>query len=277
MKTKILITGAAGFLGSHLVTALKDLYDVLALDKNYHEFDEQVQFLWQPFETVDRLNIEDVSAVIHCANEARIDPSWQHYEKYYQTNLTNTAKFFEYCQSIGIKKFIYVSSSSAKHPFNPYAISKLASEYTLKALTKDCQLIIARPFTIYGPGMVLGNRGTAIGKFIDRYLNKLPLEVRGEGTQRRDYIHVDDVVRAMLLLLDKADPGTYDVGTGQNVSINEIADVFETNVLHAIPKGIEYDTLADRSDLEQFGFAADQRVLKWLKQQKQDLFKELIC
>jgi len=279
MREKILVTGAAGFIGRNLVRHLEQRdVDVIALDKDYDEL-ENSQFLWVHFENLHGENLENIDTVIHCANRARIEPSWKDYRGYFHTNTVNTAEFYQRCQAAGVKRFVYISSSSAKHPNNPYAISKLSSEYMLTAMkNKHTMLTIIRPTTVYGADMPLGENGTAIGRFVDRYVKGEPLFVHGSGNQKRDMIHVDDFIEGMLLLLDNGVTGTHDVGTGANVSINDMASVFDTNTVYTFARqGQEYDTQADIGKLTKLGFKPKHDVLTWLSEQKQTDFKEFLC
>ena len=284
MRSKYLVTGAAGFIGQQLVKHLvAQGQEVWAIDRVSHDFESDLVTFTQAdireMFLIDPDMFTTAKACIHLANRARIDPSWENIIDYYDTNIIGSVELFRRCQKDGVPTFLYVSSSSAAHPYNPYAVSKLSAEQTLSLYAKETKLVIARPFTVYGTTMPTVQNATAIGKFVHAYRNKKPLVINGTGHQRRDYIHVDELIQAMLLLLDKGQhKQIYDIGTGFPVSINDIADVFGSKRIIAPPRSEPaYDTQADINELIKLGWYPTNRVLEWLADHIKTSFKEFEC
>lgn len=299
MRTRFLITGAAGFVGKQLVKRLiAQGHEVWAVDKIFHDFESDLVKFTQAdvreMFLIDPEMFETAHTAIHLANLARIDPSWEKAIDYYDVNILGTLDFYRRCQRDGIPKFMYVSSSSVygnnkfnlQHetyplsPTNPYAISKQCAEQSLLAFANDTtDLLVVRPFTMYGSTMATEHNALAIGKFVHAYKNKRPLTVHGTGDQRRDFIHVDEAIDAMLLLLDKGKRNNiYNIGTGKAVSINEIVEVFKSSVITAPARpGPDYDTCADIDKLRALGFDPKITLLEWLRGQLKQSFKEFEC
>ncbi len=250
-KKRVIVTGGAGFIGSHLIEELHKRGDIVAnLDiiypTNYHipgwlgdcdirNFDA-VRFYFAHFKP---------DYVIHCAAKARIQPSLQNPVETYETNVIGTLNLLEASRIFGIKRFIYSASSSvyAGHtklplaenmeprPLNPYAYSKLMGEMLVQQYVRNfglkaCSL---RYFNVYGPRQPRdGQYATVIGIFLRQMKNNEPFTIVPDGNQRRDFTWVGDVVNANILAMesDKACGGDiFNIGSGKNYSILEIADI----------------------------------------------------
>jgi len=283
MSDTILITGSKGFFGQQLVNRIKPtgfkIREVdLADGKNYRSLSEK--------------DLKDVRYVVHLANSARIMPSWKEPAHYYTNNLIDTTTFFNTCQNAGVEKFLYFSSSSVygnngeeyqseDHllcPTNPYALSKMSAEHSLRMFADKTKLIIARPFTMYGETMPLVNNALVVGKFIHAYKNNKPLTIDGNGQQKRDFISVDDAVDSVLLLLELANEGTYNIGTGKSISILDLANLFDCPTMFGPNgRGVEYNTCADISKLKKLGFEPATDLITWILEHKKNNFEELTC
>jgi len=286
---KILITGVNGFFGRNLVKAWRDSHTITGIDyasgvnqtrepfDNWHRSISHIDLIQNP--AIREIDQQDV--VVHLAARTRINPSWSEYRDYYQTNITASQMFFEQCQLGGVKKFIYFSSSSVYGnrfgpmkesdqlmPTNPYAVSKAAAEMALTAqsLKGQTELIIVRPFTMYGDYMNLGKDSLAIAKFIRAAERDEPLVIEGTGLQERDFIHADDAVHALDLIMAKGrHKDIYNIGTGKYVSIKSIADAISfKQVLAPDRTGPVQRTWADISKLRAMGFAPKVDLLDWL-------------
>ena len=292
---KIMITGACGFLGRNLVRQLSE-YDLILMDQPPHLFDEAVRESWfhdrpifhadinQHIEVI-KDKLKNVDLVIHLANRARIPPSWVEYDQYYTTNIIGSQRLFEACQDMDVKKFIYVSSSSVygnnntliQHesdrlcPTNPYAVSKMAAEQALIVQSQDrpTELVIVRPFTMYGDYMDFGDDALVIGKFLNAWEKNEPLFIHGTGNQSRDFIHANDAVQGLKLIINHGRHGDiFNLGTGESVTIKQLADVVsQKQIMVPDRKGPVLRTEADISRLRSIGFKPRIRVLEWLTEQ----------
>jgi len=290
---KILITGAAGFLGRNLVRHLDSLhYQLILTDKAHKLFHPTfTESWWLKHERIAcdlDVKIEDLTSyikgiygVFHTANLARINPSWEKYPDYYHTNITTTQKFFQACQKIEVERFVYISSSSVygiyqgkQHerlplkPINPYGVSKMAAESALMVQSQcgDTELLIARPFTMYGDFMDYGVNALVIAHFLHAWKNNQALILQGGGTQQRDFVHASDAVHALRLIMDIgiADE-IYNIGSGQSVSIKMLADTISSKQVITSPRLADVpSTWGDITKLSALGFSPQIDVLHWL-------------
>lgn len=265
---KCLVTGGAGFVGSHLVDRLVRLG---------HEVK-----VWDAFTTGRKENlnpkapcyniwVEDISpeyhtdekydVIFHLAGEARIQPSFKKPLTAHESNVTGTIKMLELAKMHGAR-LVYAGSSSVYHDMyaNPYTFTKqIAENYcTLYNKIYGVSTVIARFFNVYGPRqMEEGDYATVVGIFEKQKREGKPLTITGNGEQRRDFTHVDDIVTFLIFMSeDKWDAKVFNIGTGKNYSINEVAKMFK-HPIEYIPKrpGEAQDTLADTKELrEWFGF-----------------------
>ena len=271
---KALVTGGAGFVGTNLIKRLlKDGHDVISMDnyssgftKNhqdgckYLDFDCTEEESWEQVKEFWGTNTPDV--IFHMAALARIQPSIKNPCKTILNNFTSTLNMLEYARQKNIG-FIYAGSSSFHHGLygSPYAWSKFSGEELCKLYSSvyDVPTSICRFYNVYGPHQVEeGTWATIIGKFENQFRNNKPLTIVGDGEQRRDFTHIDDIVdglirinRAMHGEVDMRYAGeVFELGKGKNYSINEVADMFGKDyprVNLPVQQG-EYDrTLADYS------------------------------
>lgn len=239
-------------------------------------------------EDLPQLNnmLEGVDIVIHCANQARIDPSWAKYQNYYNTNISGSQKFFELCQQRKVKRFIYISSSSVYgnngqeiqteggplYPSNPYAVSKLGAEWALRVQSQKVwitELIIVRPFTMYGPYMDYSNQALMIPKFLKCYVAGDPLLLHGDGLQERDFLFSADAVRGIELIFELGQRDTiYNLGSGKSYSVKQIADSISNRQVKTPDRlGPVRRTQADISKIQQLGFEPKTDVIDWITDQ----------
>ena len=227
-------------------------------------------------------HIDNVDTVVHLANRTRITPSWVDYDQYYKTNITSTQRLFEICQLKGVKRFIYISSSSVYgnngtqeqtedsplRPTNPYAVSKVAAEMALsvQATKGTTELVIVRPFTMYGDFMDYGPNALVIAKFLDALDRNEPLVIHGEGTQTRDFLHSSDAVIGLKLIIDYGRNGeVYNLGTGVTTSINDLAEIVSYKQIKSTDRaGAVAVTRANIDKLKALGFMPQVSVTEWL-------------
>jgi UDP-glucose 4-epimerase len=253
---KILITGAAGFLGSHLsekyvnegniVYGIDNLLNgnlnnirTLLHRKNFKFIHDDVRnkLLYPKLPT-------DLDAVIHLAAQIHVDKSIINPEETFDINVSGTMKILEYARMNDIRKILFASTSevygSAKyvpmdenHPLaaqHPYGVSKIAADrlcYTYNE-TYDLGVDIVRCFNLFGPRQKDIGYGGVIAIFINRVLQNKPPIIYGDGNQSRDYMYVSDAVNAYdKVLKSKDNPGKYGInfGTGTEKTVNEIAEL----------------------------------------------------
>ena len=290
--SKILITGAAGFLGRNLTDYLQNTCELILTDQHPDKWTHQqleprnsTKITYADIDTDHAVLgnlLEGVDVVIHCANKARIDPSWLTYSEYYLTNITSTHRFFELCQAKKVKKFIYISSSSVYGnngqtiqtedgplvPSSPYAVSKLGAEWALRVQSQKAwitELIIVRPFTMYGKYMDYSAKALMIPKFFKCYVDGDPLLLHGNGEQTRDFLCASDAVVGIGLLIEHGERDrVYNLGSGTSTGIKQIADAISLNQIKVSDRiGQVQSTLADISKLRALGFDPKTDVVEW--------------
>ncbi|MFE7811301.1 NAD-dependent epimerase/dehydratase family protein [Streptomyces sp. NPDC057433] len=248
----VLVTGAAGFIGSHLVTELRSSRrNVAALDRRPLPDDSKRQPppLFGSLRTIrgdlNSLNLVDclknTSTVFHLAALPGVRPSWTQFPEYLQCNVLATQRLLEACVQAGVERVVVASSSSVyggadgvmseddlPRPLSPYGVTKLAAERLALAFAArgDARLSVGalRFFTVYGPGQ---RPDMFLSRLIRSTLRNEPIEVYGDGTQIRDFTHVSDVVRALVLTASVLDRGStvLNIGTGSAVSVNEVVSM----------------------------------------------------
>lgn len=292
---KVVITGANGFFGRNLSPVIDKLTeDLILIDKPPFLWDGSgCNSAWHHNKEVFYADIADdihqlktlvynADVVIHLANRARIQPSWNEYEDYYRINISATQKFFNLCQQMNAKKFIYFSSSSVYGnngtvrqketdqlmPTNPYGVSKMAAEWALhvQASKGSTELVVVRPFTMYGDFMDIGPNALVISKFLNNSEKGFPLFLEGSGSQRRDFVHVSDAIDGLFLIIQHSENGdVFNLGSGKSVSVKQIADIISPHQI-IIPErtGAVYCTEADIGRLSALGYSPKIDVLSWL-------------
>tara|TARA_B110000858_G_C17670777_1_gene411808 strand:+ start:49 stop:909 length:861 start_codon:yes stop_codon:yes gene_type:complete len=259
---KILITGGLGFVGSNLTDKLIEQgHDVTVIDNLSSESSSEKYK--NPKATYYITDIRDLDLVIpahiptfeviyHLAGLARIQPSFTSPLEYIDVNINGTAKICELALNHGAR-LIYSSSSSINNGEykTPYTFSKWGGEEVLKTWIQCFKLdaSICRFYNVYGPREPkTGNFATVVRKFIRQYKNNEPLTIVGDGEQRRDFTHVNDIVEGLIKVMDngKSD-NLYHLGRGVNYSINELTSMFENPKIKYTPprKGEGLVTLAD--------------------------------
>ena len=283
--TKVLITGAAGFVGRHLVRAcLKKGWDVIGIDVRTGAEDGgeivRADLLDRP--AVARL-LRDVDYVFHegaVSSSPMFEPDPSHGV---EVNVMGGLYLLQASAEAGVKRFVYASTSSLygslpvpwredmaiPAPPNAYAASKLAFEYFAKMYTLRGELgtVGLRYFSVYGPGEEpKGPYANMISQFLWAMRRSEPPVVYGDGHQTRDFTHVDDIVRANLLALGTESVGeVFNVGTGRETSINKLVRKLSELLARPIepayvPNPIRnyvFQTLADTTKAEKLlGFKA---------------------
>lgn len=255
MKKKIaLVSGGAGFIGSHMVELLlKKKFEVRVIDnfstgskKNLKHLKNNKKLKLKKID-ITKLNkkekiFKNVDYVFHFAGIADLVPSIENPEKYMSTNLIGTIKMLEASRNFKIKKFIYAASASCygktelkvseKDKINtehPYAFSKYCGELAVQHWAKVYKLKFnsMRIFNAYGPrSRTTGAYGAVMGVFFKQKLENKPFTIVGTGKQSRDFIHVTDVVKAFLAAAEnKKSNEVFNVATSKPKSINLLTKI----------------------------------------------------
>jgi UDP-glucose 4-epimerase len=303
MGKNVLVTGGAGFIGSHLVDRLlKDGHRVSVIDNlstgrwaNIEHQTNNPQFKFIKADITDFEQIrgcfKDQAIVFHLAALADIVPSIVNPRAYYTSNVLGTMNVLEASRLSGVGKFVYTASSSCygipskEHyptaestPISteyPYALTKYLGETTAFHWSKVYRMPVVslRLFNVYGPrSRTSGTYGAVFGVFLTQKLNNKPYTVVGDGQQTRDFIYVSDVVEAFVAAgSSTADQEAFNVGTGQPQSINKLVSLLEGEKVY-IPKrpGEPECTWADTRQIQsQLGWhpkvSFEEGVLKILK------------
>ncbi|MDE3838280.1 UDP-glucose 4-epimerase [Bacillus methanolicus] len=257
---KILVTGAAGFIGSHLCEELlrsKDVEKVIGVDffigptPDVMKKDNLIQLLEHPkFEFIRNnlltMPLDDLIArtdvVYHLAAIPGVRSSWGNdFKHYIDHNILATQRLLEACKNKSLKKFIYASTSSIygekngsvseeqlPEPLSPYGITKLSGEHLCRVYEKyfGLPLVILRYFTVYGPRQ---RPDMAFHRFIRQFLSNEPVSIFGDGKQTRDFTFINDCRRATasVLMNDRAVGQTINIGGKERASVLEVLDVLE--------------------------------------------------
>ena len=257
---KTVVTGGAGFIGSHIVERLlKEGHYVVVVDNFSSGREENLSFIHQNASfkkhyTLIRGDIrdysiclkacEEVEVVFHQAALRSVPRSLDDPYEYNEVNINGTLNMLKASLEKGVKKFIFASSSSiygetTKFPeketeyprlISPYALTKLAGEYYCRIFTENFGLttVSLRYFNVYGPRQALDDEyAVVIPKFITCMLNDQPPPIHGTGEQSRDFTYIDNVVNANLLAAKAEGVAgkVFNVGSGQDYSILELVKV----------------------------------------------------
>jgi UDP-glucose 4-epimerase len=245
---RILVTGGAGFIGTNLIKRLlKDGHDVVSID-NYStgkKENHQEGCRYWDYDLSDRycpvLEVDEYDIIYHIGALARIQPSIKKPLTHIKNNFVSTLNVLEQARLNNIP-VVYAGSSSKHHGLygSPYAWSKFSGEELCRLYSSvyDVSTSICRFYNVYGPHQLEdGPYCTVVGVFMNQYKDGIPLTITGNGEQRRDFTHVDDIVdglvrvsRAMHGEVDMRYAGEeFELGRGVNHSMNEVADMFGEN------------------------------------------------
>lgn len=262
---RALVTGAAGFIGSHLTEILLlQGHEVIGVDNlNSGRLKNLVSVMNHPFFAFHQIDIRDqkgiqplfegIEWVFHLAALADIVPSIENPGEYFSVNVNGTFNVLECARLAHVKRFIYAASSSCyglpavfptpeTAPISaeyPYALTKYMGEELVMHWAKVYQLpaISLRLFNVYGPkSRTTGTYGAVFGVFLAQKLHNKPFTVVGDGTQTRDFTFVTDVARAFLSAATSPLAGQiYNVGSSHSHSVNKLVELLGGSVVY-IPK-----------------------------------------
>ncbi len=296
---KSLVTGGAGFIGSNLVDQLLKIgHDVVCIDNEFSDIHDQ--FYWNDKAENHLFDIRDyentrplydgVDYVFHIAAEARIQPAILNPIEAVSINSVGTCTVLQCAREAGVKRVMYSSTSSGygmnDYPnvetqsddcLNPYSVSKVNGEKLCTMYTKlfDLPTVVFRYFNVYGERQpIRGQYAPVVGIFLRQNAAEEPLTIVGDGEQRRDFTYVGDVVNANIMASisnpdDDAFGQVYNVGTGSNYSVNEIAAMVSEDTVYLPPRiGESRITLANIEKIEKtFGWRPKVKLEDWIAEQ----------
>tara|TARA_B100001057_G_scaffold495012_1_gene592935 strand:+ start:1080 stop:1991 length:912 start_codon:yes stop_codon:yes gene_type:complete len=296
---KMLVTGGAGFIGSNLVDQLiLEANEVHVIDNFssgkkencndkaiYHKFDIS------NVNNIDALKkiFEDVDTIFHCAALARVQPSIIDPLKYEINNTLGLMNILKAAADVKVRRLVYSASSSAYgptenlpskesdpiNPISPYANQKHYGELCCKMFSEvyGIETVSLRYFNVYGERQNLGGAyATVVGIFINQILEGKSLTINGDGSQRRDFTYVKDVVNANILASNSLDVGSGEViniGSGKNISINDLADMLSKNKKYMEAVNEPFANLADiRKAKELLNWEPKMDLKSWINNYK---------
>jgi len=253
---KVLLTGGAGFIGSHIAERLlAGGHSVVVLDnlyagkmQNLKRCSDDPNFRFIKGDIRDKKAVDaaiaGIDAVIHQAALTSVPLSIKNPKFVYSVNVAATTSLIESCVKNEVARFVFASSSSVygaakkmpvsenapTRPLSPYGESKLHVEKYCQKFWDEhgLETVCLRYFNVYGPRQTAGQYAGVISRFFDRLRNKLPPIIYGDGEQTRDFVYIDDVVEATILALDceKAAGKILNIGTGKATSLNQLSRTF---------------------------------------------------
>ena len=233
----ILVTGGVGFIGTNLIKSLIEKgFNVVSID-NYSTGSKSneiqgVKYYNLDIEKISKIK-ESIDICFHLAAQSRVQPSFEDPEESFRINVLGTSKVMEWAKTNKVK-IIYAGSSSKHHnpSDSPYAMYKYLGEEVCKLYKKsyNVNVEIARFYNVYGPGENLDEKfGNVIGIWRSKVIKGEPLPIVGDGNQKRDFVHVYDIVNGLIkiALTDINHTDAWELGTGINYSINELFKYFK--------------------------------------------------
>ncbi len=272
-KIKVVVTGGAGFIGSHLVDALIErgfdahIIDDLSAGK-MENVNKKAVFHKEDvrnFEAIKKI-IEGAKYVFHTAAKPRVQVSIQNPLETHDINVNGTVNVLVASKDVGVKRVIYSASSSAygeqktmplledmqANPLSPYGLQKYIGELECSVFNKvyGIETVSLRYFNVYGPRLLSegGAYDLVIGRFLKQRKEGKPMTIVPDGEQTRDFTNVRDVVKANILAMesDKVGKGeVINIGAGKNYSVNKIADIIGGPKVYIEPRMEPKHTLAD--------------------------------
>lgn len=250
---RILITGASGFIGTHLVETLaRTGAEVVALGNHPDKLIPNVEYLGHHLDGVDVKKLGTINAVCHQA--ANNDTQDHNQEQMFQANVLSVMPLFDKLSKVGCRKFIFASSSAVygnvpvpwkedmkPNPLVPYAASKLALEDACRRMFKDrkANWVGLRYVNVYGPGEnKKGKRASMIGQILEQMRRRKKPKLFANGEQRRDYVSVWDVCTANVAAINYDGSGIFNIAGGQSWSFNEVVNLLAQSL--GVSTEIEY-------------------------------------
>ncbi|MDT3435460.1 NAD-dependent epimerase/dehydratase family protein [Haloarcula sp. 1CSR25-25] len=249
-RDKILVTGGAGFIGSHIADAVSDAYSVTVYD-NFNSgarrhVPDCAEVIEADIRNKQRLNkaVAQADTVFHQAAQVGVTQSVQNPVESHATNLdplltileavrgTDTRVVFASSAAIyGNPEYTPIDEAHPKTPTAPYGLEKLSADHYCRLYHErySVEAVALRYFNVYGPRQQAGDYSAVISILSEQALNENTLTIHGDGTQTRDFVHVEDIVQANLRAAteDGVSGRAFNIGTGKQTSINDLADIIK--------------------------------------------------
>ena len=298
---KYLVTGGAGFIGSNIVDRLVSAgHGVVVIDNessdahDYFYYNDKAKYYKHDICDHDKIKhlFKGVDTVFHCAAEARIQPAIKNPLLAVKTNSYGTCSVLQAARDMGVRRVVYSSTSSAyglinevpqveTQPddcLNPYSVSKVSGEKLCKMYSDlfGLETVIFRYFNVYGERQPLrGQYAPVVGLFLEQMKKGEPLTIVPDGEQRRDFTHVSDVVGANVLASTvklETYGQVFNVGTGTNFSVNELAKMISDNTIMIEPRlGEARFTRANNEKIKRFlGWEPKVKFEDWISEAVND-------
>jgi UDP-glucose 4-epimerase len=274
---KVLVTGGCGFIGKALTQELiKRGYEVDVIDNLFigreAKIPEGCNFLGGDIRGMDNIDDKAYDYIFHLAALSRIQPSFKNPTQTFSVNVDGTKKVVEYAFQ-NKSKLIYAGSSSRHHnpTLSPYGMSKHMGEEWIKMYKKVYNLDaeIVRFYNVYGPGELVDSHMAAVIGIWRAVIKKSEtIKIHGDGEQRRDFTHIDDIVDGLIKIAEsnKNHEDAWELGTGKNYSLNEVARMF--NVFYEYVdevKGNYRETIRINDDaLNRLGWKPQDRLNEYI-------------
>jgi UDP-glucose 4-epimerase len=279
---KVLVTGGAGFVGYALSTELlKRGYEVHVIDNlsigAEAKISPFVKFLGGDVRAMDNIQNIAYDYIFHLAALSRIQPSFKNPTLTFSSNVDGTKQVVEYSYH-NKSKLIYAGSSSRWHNpmLSPYALTKHMGEEWIKMFkgVYGLNAEIVRFYNVYGPGeLVDSNMAAVIGIWRAAIAKGEPILIHGDGEQRRDFTHINDIVDGLIKVAesDEKHEDAWELGTGCNYSLNEVADMFEYSNRKYVDdvKGNYRETIRINNDaIERLGWQPTDKLKSYINEIK---------
>ena len=299
---KYIVTGGAGFIGSNLVDQLvEDGHEVVVIDNiasgNLENINKDARFVCfdlskKNWPALINSVFRGADTIFHLAALARVQPSIDYPREFHEANVNGTLNLLIGAHDAGVRRIVYSASSSAygettilptpettpTNPLSPYGVQKLMGEQYCSVFSKvyEMETVSLRYFNVFGERMNLeGGYCLVMGIFAQQMLAGVPMTIRGDGEQRRDFTYVKDVVRANILAGTSEKVGNGEViniGNGDNRSVNQIASLFGGEVEFVDAMLEPQNTLADNSKAKELlGWEPTMTVEEWVPKYKKEL------
>lgn len=279
---KVLVTGGCGFIGKALTEELiKRGYEVDVIDNLFigreAKIPEGCNFLGGDIRGMDNIDDKAYDYIFHLAALSRIQPSFKNPTLTFSINVDGTKKVVEYAYQNNCK-LIYAGSSSRHHNpmLSPYALTKHMGEEWIKMFkgVYGLNAQIARFYNVYGPGeLVASDMAAVIGMWRYAVSNQKPILIHGDGKQKRDFTHIDDIVDGLIKIAesDEKHEDAWELGTGCNYSLNEVAQMFSPHPMEYVEdvKGNYRETLRINDDtLNRLGWQPKDQLKEYINEIK---------